>query len=694
MKRIDGWEEMNIPELLMESFGIKELYPPQRDALPLALSGKSLVLSMATAGGKSLIGYGAILKKALSGKKAIYIVPLRALAREKYEDLKVFEKFNVRVGISTGDYEDSPERLGRYDILVCTSEKADSIIRHDPGWLSGVDVVVADEIHLINDPDRGPTLEVTLAELKLINPQIQIIALSATIPNSIELAGWLGAEHIESDFRPVLLREGVYFDDSIYFSDGETRRIEKRSDELFSLILEGFYNGSQVIVFVNTRKRSENLALKISRILPEGRNRELEEAAHSLEVEESKGKKLSECVRKGAAFHHAGLTEDQRRIVEKQFKGRQIKCIFATPTLAAGINLPAKMVIVRDMYRYAGGFYAPLSVMEVKQMLGRAGRPGYDRMGEAVIFARNYNDMQRIIEGYIEGDSEPVESKLGAENALRTHVLSSIANGFVSDMGSMENFLLKTFYGSTRGIKRERLQEISDFLRRAELIGGNEKIRATKFGSLTSKLYIDPLSAMRIRTALEGSEMKSDFAYLHLIASLPDMRKLYMNKSDLELLGPFAEGADIFLEDGKDDFDWFMREIKTACVMRDWIEEVREQDVIEKYRVDPGDIRALVEIAEWLCRACAQIARLFNGKHVRKLDTLETRLRFGIRGELLELTRIKGVGRKRARILYRSGYIRLEDVAKADYGNIVKLEGMGEKLARAIIENAREIWKQ
>jgi len=687
VRKIDEWgAEESTQQRLLELFNIKELYPPQKEALPLAISGKNLVLAIPTASGKSLVGYGAVMKKLLLREKSLYIVPLRALAAEKYEELLAFEKLGAKVGISTGDYEAPAEHLGRYDILVCTSEKADSIVRHNPEWLPKIGLVVADEVHLINDPERGPILEVTLAKLRLINPKLQVVALSATIENSEAIAEWLNAEHVKSDFRPVLLREGVYCNGVIYFSDGETKTIDKTGDELLALVSDSIAEGGQALVFLSTRKRAESYARKMSERMKE--DPELKEVSEMIATDEAIGQRLAPCVRKSVAFHHAGLLEEQRKLVERYFKERKIKCIFATPTLAAGVNLPAKRVVVKDLYRYEDGYNAPLPVMEVKQMMGRAGRPRYDKIGEAILFSRNYSDLQRIIDEYILAPNEKIRSKLGAEGALRTHVLSSIDGSFVYDMNSLCDFVMKTLYGSMEGFDEVMFEGIISFLKKEGLIEEkNGKYRSTHFGHIASLLYIDPMSAIKIRDALKNTGEREDFAYLHLIASLPDMRRLYLTSRDYDLLAPIAERADVFIE--SDDYEWFLCEIKTASVLYDWINEVKERDITERYRIDPGDIRSMVSIAEWLCRCCLQIGRLFNREHTRRLQILEERIREGIRGELIEITRIPRVGRKRGRILYRSGYTTLESIAKARVEDLAKLEGIGLKLARTIIEGAK-----
>src|SRR2546428_4320166 len=224
-----------IPAILEEQ-GITELYPPQADAIGAALAGKNLVLAIPTASGKSLVSYLAILKSVLKGGKALYIVPLRALASEKHEDLKAFEPLGIRVGLTMGDYDRIDPTLEKVDVIIATSEPADSLLRHRIGWLKSLTVVVADEVHLMNDADRGPTLEVTLAKLRQVNPSAQVIALSATIGNSEEIAAWLGAEHVTSEWRPVPLKTGVGFDRKITYFDDAGEEVKSDAEQVAALV--------------------------------------------------------------------------------------------------------------------------------------------------------------------------------------------------------------------------------------------------------------------------------------------------------------------------------------------------------------------------------------------------------------------------------------------------------------------------
>src|SRR5437773_2479992 len=254
---------------ILKGQGIEELSPPQVDAIGPALLGENLVLAIPTASGKSLVAYLAILASVLRKGKALYIVPLRALAAEKYEDLKEFEPLGIKVGISVGDYDSVDPTLEKFDVIVATSERADSLLRHRTNWLQQLSVVVADEVHLINDGDRGPTLEVTLAKLRQVNPGAQVLALSATIKNSEQLARWLEAEHVKSEWRPVPLKEGVYFDSLVHFKDGSIQEVKVDEDDLSGLVTDVMASGGQALVFVNTRRSAEALARNLARDIRE-----------------------------------------------------------------------------------------------------------------------------------------------------------------------------------------------------------------------------------------------------------------------------------------------------------------------------------------------------------------------------------------------------------------------------------------
>ncbi|NQU79636.1 DEAD/DEAH box helicase [Candidatus Woesearchaeota archaeon] len=211
-----------IPENLysvLEKEGIDQLRPSQTKSLKAGLlEGKNLLVCTPTASGKTLVAELAMMNRVLRGEgKAVYIVPLKALGTEKHKDFKRKYGNLAKVGISVGDFDASDPHIHRLDVIVCTSEKLDSLIRHHATWIKDISVVVVDEIHLLNDPGRGPTLEILITMLRQIIKNAQIIGLSATIGNEKELASWLGAELVHDTWRPVSLHKGVYYDGKIEF---------------------------------------------------------------------------------------------------------------------------------------------------------------------------------------------------------------------------------------------------------------------------------------------------------------------------------------------------------------------------------------------------------------------------------------------------------------------------------------------
>jgi len=697
-KKIDDVPISNEIKEIVKKQGIEELYPPQREALPYALEGKNVVLSVPTASGKSLVAYLAILNAALYGKKSIYIVPLRALAREKWEDLQPFKSLGIKIGISTGDLDDRGTKLARNDIVICTSEKADSLLRHNANWINDVEIVVADEIHLINDYSRGPTLEMVLSRLRMMNPSIQIIALSATIKNAYEIAQWLDAKLIESEWRPVPLKEGVFHESKIYFLDDSIKEINENG-RVESLVIDTLQENGQVLIFVNTRQSSQNLAEKLKKDVDEFLKKEeklyLKEIAEELlnagEITVI-AKKLANCIENGTAFHHAGLSSKQRKIVEDFFKKGIIKCIVATPTLAAGVNTPARRVIIRDVWRYSqvNGYMMPIPIMEIKQAMGRAGRPGYDSVGEAILIAKNERERERLFYDYLQADVEPIYSKLGSEPALRMHVLSLIATNFAVTWEEIIEFIKKTFYAyQLQAIPEEIIKDILNFLEENDfIIAKGERWEATRFGHKTSNLYLDPLSALKMRKALETGKEGTPFSYLHVISSTPDMRCLYITKKDEWLEEEISRKK--FLLDVplaiSPEYEWFMAEVKTASLLEDWINEVSEDDIIKKYQVGPGDIHNKVETAEWLLHAMQELARIFNFGAVSQLTKLIMRIRYGCKEELLNLVQLYGIGRVRARALYKRGFKTIQDLRRASVETLASIPTIGKSIAKSIKE--------
>jgi helicase len=720
---VDGIPEW-LPEHLADE-GVEALYPPQAAAVEAGVTrGESVVASVPTASGKTLVAELAMLASLAAGGKALYIVPLRALASEKKTEFEQFASYGVEVGVSTGNYDSNERWLGEKDIVVATSEKVDSLVRNNADWLGRLDCVVADEVHLVDDSNRGPTLEVTLAKLRRINPNLQVVALSATIGNAEELAGWLDAELVDSDWRPIELRKGVHYGQALHFDDGSQRELrvgsgQRPTEAIVADTLrddvdedgEVVEAGGSSLVFVNSRRNAESAAKRLANTTVNHLGGE--EAARLQEVaEEVRGVSdtetsddLADCVAKGAAFHHAGLESRQRSLVEDAFRDRLIKCVSATPTLAAGVNTPSRRVVVRDWRRYSGdaGGMAPLSVLEVHQMMGRAGRPGMDPYGEAVLLANSHDELDELFERYVWAQPEPVRSKLAAEPAMRTHILATVASGFASSRDTLLEFLEETLYAAQTD-EQGRLERVMErmlgyleangFIER-EADGG---LKATGLGHTVSRLYLDPMSAAEIvdglREAADRDHEPTALGLYHLVCRTPDMYQLYLRSGDREELTMEAyEREEQFLGDMPSEFEderfesW-LSALKTALLLEDWAEEVDEDRITEKYSVGPGDIRGKVDTATWLLGAAESLAAELELGSATAVRKAKKRVEDGVREELLDLAGVRGVGRKRARRLYDAVIETRADLREADKSVVLGALRGRRKTAERILENA------
>ncbi|MBT0158922.1 DEAD/DEAH box helicase [Candidatus Bathyarchaeota archaeon A05DMB-2] len=724
--------ELSVPEsvkdILLRS-GIAELYPPQEEAINAGvLEGKNLVLASPTASGKTLVAELCGLKHVLEKNgKVIYLSPLRALANEKFDEFKKYagiRKQNgrrVSVGISTGDFDSSDPWLERYDIIITTNEKADSLLRHRAKWMDEISLVVADEVHLLNEAERGPTLEVVLARLMQVNSDLQVLALSATIHNVDEIADWLKSAYVVTEWRPVTLKEGVLLQEEIQYKDGDAKKIEKKTrDATINIVLNTVKNGGQALVFASTRKNSVTAAKKIANytceVLSKPAKRSLEQEAEKIlsagertRISES----LAELVKCGTAFHHAGLAGAHRRLIEDLFRQGKIKVLTATPTLAFGVNLPARTVVVQDYRRWEPGYgYYPISVLEYKQMAGRAGRPKYDKVGEAVLVAKTADEADYLMDNYVLARPERIWSRLAVERIIRGHVLATVASDFAHTENGIYEFFGKTFYAHQYDVKaiKSIIAKILKFLYDEGMINlSGEDVYATKFGKRVSELYIDPLSAIVIRDALRKKPANlTDLSMLHLIVHTPDMGPV---------MRPYASEMDalaVQVEEHKDEFfvevpnEWddhiayeeFLGEMKTTLVLYSWIDEVSEEKLLEQFRVQPGDLYRIIENAKWLLHATHELGALLGNREILPLAfELVERVSKGIRKELLPIVKLEGVGRVRGRIIYNAGFKTIDDIKRASIEDLTNLPLVGPRLAKKIKEQVggfvkKETWER
>lgn len=693
----------------------KNLYPPQKEAIEAVLTGRSVVVSVPTSAGKSVVAYAAILRAVLLGGTAVYLCPLKALAEEKREDLERFESFGLKTTLRTGDNrQDRRARdLRECNVLVCTNEAFDALLRNRNRWAESVSVVIADEFHLMSEEGRGPTLEVVLTMLRSLNPATQVVALSATVANAEEMAGWLEAKLVQSDFRPAHLYKGVcikprpkrpgarrsYSDDDEedpdyipevdFEEDGKKRVGEEPGEAEHSLVRSVLRDGGQVLIFVGSRRECPSTAERLATVVaPRLTNPEREALAQAaeelggLDDEGEETERLTKAMLGGAAFHNASLDATERKVVEREFRARNLKVIVATTTLAAGVNLPARVVIIRQHKRRASEGWVPIAVREIHQMCGRAGRPGLDPEGEAILFAYDEDEAEDVRERYFRSPPEPIASALANQRVLRHHVLGLVVAGMGATTDKLIEFFGRTYYGFSVGVDelRDEVNDAAAFLLRHHLIEGDPSSRldATQFGREMARMYVDPDSAVAVRALVKKLPLVRDdmtdnsfFAGMACVAGLYAgvERAIRVQEDAAERI--FEEQKHrLFLLPDEPDVAEVMpttegvgKAIVCAAAFENWVNEVERRAV----GLSAGDLMSLKDALSHLIGAaliCRRLDRPADDAVGRYLNEMDWRVDMGIKRELLSLATVRKVGRVRARALFNDGIRHREDLAR------------------------------
>lgn len=488
------------------------------------------------------------------------------------------------------------------------------------------------------------------------------------------------------------------------------------SDPTINLALDTLDKNKQALIFANTKKSAEKTAEDISRkttVNPKNKKvlEEIsEKALKALSRPTRQCQRLARCLMKGVAFHHAGLVSAQREIIENAFREKVVKIICSTPTLAAGVDLPAFRVIIKQLKRYGHHGYQYIPTLEYLQMAGRAGRPKYDDYGEAIAVCNTAPEKDEIIERYVKGEPEAIYSKLAVEPVLRTYLLSLIAGNFVRTKEQITGFFEKTFWAyqfkDTRRLAEiitrmlGRLEEWefiksnsikdnkeSDFVSAKEINDNNNedvKYTATPVGKRVAEIYIDPLTAHEIIDCLRNATAKPilPFSFLQMVSDTLEIRpqlkvraKEYdeiheeLVKYEMNLL---KDEPDMY----EDEYDGFLNSIKTAMFFNDWIEEKDEEYLLSRYSITPGEIRVKLDTADWLLYASSELARLMHfQKIIKEINKTRLRLKHGAREELLPLLKLKNIGRVRARKLYSNRIKTIGDVKDASITALVQILG-------------------
>lgn len=527
--------------------------------------------------------------------------------------------------------------------------------------------------------------------------------------------------------------------------------IKPAKEAPIAISLDTIRRDKQALIFCARKRAAESQAEKISKSMTREKHIDYvtlkkisEEVLHVLSTPTKQCKRLAMCLEQGIAFHHAGLASKQRELIEDNFRSGVIKIICSTPTLAAGLDMPAFRTIIRDTKRFGTYGMTSIPVLEYEQMAGRAGRPGKEAYGEAIIVSGKESDVPHYFQTYIHGEVEDIFSKLAVEPVLRMYILSLVATEFIRTGEELETFFAKTFYAkqygnthklnatlhrvtrmlmewhmltgdgesqdNTQTKKKEKQSESDMFISGSQLLAQEEEktkseLKATLLGQRVSQIYIDPLSANIILTGLnimhkhktDATNENQTFALLHLLVCSLEMRPLLRVKTkEYEDYLHVMETQKLFLneENYLETFsEDFIDTIKTTHCLIDWINEVNEEQLLEKYDVRPGELSVKIQKIDWLLYASEELARITKQqqlisiiKHVRE------RVKHGAKSELLTLLHFKGIGRVRARKLYNNNIKGVSDVKKTSYELLKGLVGkaVAGKLKEQVGESIKE----
>jgi len=731
--RVDELREFGVSEAViqkLEELGFINLTKIQEEAVKKGLfEGKNLVVSAPTNTGKTFIGELAALtaSKRREKKRTFYLTPLKAIAEEKFEEFKKkYSDWGLNIAITTSERTEFDSNLIDYDLIIATYEKLSALLIKDSNLIRDIGVVIVDELQTISDENRGVNLEILLTRLISTDDPPQVIALSATTPNASELAEWLNAELVETEYREVELREGIVYvgrtpskfkdnileaGDFIYreFNSGNIGVEKDLGVHTFKGLIE-LCKEEQVIIFCKTKKDAEDLALNFSKHLPPSKSITKWIGDLDALVESTPSTRaLKKCMMNGVAFHHAGLLPEERRIVEQAFGSGDIRIICSTPTLGAGVNTPAKTVIIRSTRLWNG---RSIKSRDYKNMAGRAGRIKYhDSFGRSVLFAKTEKELEELWEGYINAGPERVESQIPKQDNIESSILSLVASGICRNLDELIKFIENTFFGYTyyrnsstefRNTFQDNIEkQIRNLCKMGFLREEDGALKVTELGKRCAEELLSPRSVYLIYQSFKKfeDEIKSREDYedliepiLHLACCTPDASLLYKPKYDQEkkeLWIYWDANKDKYLI-SLDDEETILRSVKTTQMLLRWIEGVPYSDM--KGFAPQGIVKSMGETISWIIKGMARIAErpLFNfpDDFIRFLNILSERVNFGVRENAIELMklRIPAIHRHRAMLLADAGYGTLKSLIKADINELKEVPGIGDKLSIRIKE--------
>ena len=663
--------------------GASSLFPSQRALADTGYvdSDSHWLICAPTGSGKTLMGEWAIERAWSQGLSAAYIAPLRAIVDERLVD---WEKLypERRVVAYTGTSAQGSKPQSDDHLLLFTPEKFASYLSswkiHLP-WLSRLGVLVIDELHVIGDSSRGAVLESLIGRLERVNPFVKIVGLSATLSNSKEVAAWLNASLFESSWRPVPVTHRLL----------RYKRPTDKPDHLANEIELTRDAGGHTLVFVNSRRRAESLA-------------------SYLEKQQFK-----------VAFTHAGLNAQAQSAIHAQMKAGELDALVATSTLEMGVNLPARKVVIYDNYSFEGDTFQPMRVQRYLQFAGRAGRPGLDTTGEAVLFAPIWDGHA---DQCLTGTPEPVRSGLFGSNHLAREVLYEVSGRLsVSEVHLEVNFASRTLWRHQGGQKN--LTSTVQSLVKGGLLRSTEKgdrtyLSHTALGKIATQMSLSPATIIMLAKFYAEVSHPSDFDLL-LVTCLSEevTPKLGFNFEEIDHFGDLVQQAQSNLLDrpvakvsglrARCTEQALLSAVKCATILHEHTHLENLDALADRFDCYPSDLNSLKRNSVWVLEAAQRVFAVLNrqdfyrehededdpGKpprsiHEQLVEAVKLMVEYGVPKGAISLVQIEGIGAKRAQRLCSENIFTAQHVARIPAVYLGDLLGLSEKTAERILTSA------
>ncbi|XP_022856955.1 helicase and polymerase-containing protein TEBICHI-like isoform X2 [Olea europaea var. sylvestris] len=749
--------------------GILKLYPWQVDCLQVdgVLQNRNLVYCASTSAGKSFVAEVLMLRRVVStGKMALLVLPYVSICAEKAEHLEVLlEPLDKHVRSYYGN-QGGGTLPKDTSVAVCTIEKANSLINRllEEGRLSELGIIVIDELHMVGDQSRGYLLELMLTKLRYAAGEgnvesssgenssmssgksdtahgLQIVGMSATLPNVAAVADWLQAALYQTDFRPVPLEEYIKVGNTIYNKEMELVRTlpkvadlgGKDPDQIVELCNEVVQEGHSVLIFCSSRKGCESTSRHVAKYLkkfsvcPHDGHSESIDVTFAIDALRRSpaglDPVLEETLPLGVAYHHAGLTVEERETVETCYRKGLVRVLTATSTLAAGVNLPARRVIFRQP-RIGRDF---IDGTRYKQMAGRAGRTGIDTKGESVLICKP-EEVKRIF-ALLNDGCPPLHSCLSDDKNGMTHaILEVVAGGIVQSASDINRYVRCTLLNSTKPFE-DVVKSAQDSLRwlcHKKFLEWSEETKlytTTPLGRASFGSSLSPEESLIVLDDLirarEGFVLASDLHLVYLVTPInvdvePDWELYYERFMQLPSLDQsvgnrvgvqehflmrMAHGAPIRTSHRSRDsskgllgrYDHRLgkpthgmlsddqmlrvcRRFYVALILSRLVQEVPVAEVCEAFKVARGMVQALQENAGRFASMVTVFCERLSWHDLEGLVAkFQNRVSFGVRAEIVELTTIPYIKGSRARALYKAGLRTPQAIAEASVPEIVKV---------------------